>query len=82
MNQECVETAGGDPRPEYLNLNGGLEMTRTSDLFRVKEAKSITYDALTMKTQGLRVHDLDLKWTAAALSGPTGPHTDLKCLAM
>jgi hypothetical protein len=56
---------------------GGLEKTRTSDLFRVKEAKSITYRCSSMRTRDLQVGDLDLKWTAGGLSGSSGPHVDL-----
>jgi hypothetical protein len=56
---------------------GGLEKTRTSALFRVKEAKSITYDIYSMKIKDLCVGDLDLKWTAEAINGRSGPHVDL-----
>jgi hypothetical protein len=62
----------------YLFENyGGLEKTRTSDLFRVKEAKSITYRWSSMKTRDLHLSDLDLKWTPEAVSGRFGPQVDL-----
>src|ERR1700690_178366 len=52
-------------------------MTRTSDLFRVKEVRSITYRWSSMKTRNLRTGDLDLKWTAERVFCWFGPHTDL-----
>ena len=58
---------------KYLKNSGGPKRTRISDLFRVKEANSMTYDARPLKTKDLRVMDLDLKWTAGRLRTSCGP---------
>jgi hypothetical protein len=51
-----------------LSLNGGVEKTRTSDLFRFKGKLSITYRHVSSVSSDLRLPDLDSIWTPGAIS--------------
>lgn len=75
------KSATGSSRraPELLKrlaLNGGLEKTRTSDLFRVKENRSITYEHPSRVFSNLRNTKVDAIWTPEPVVPPFGLRAD------